>query len=325
MLNVIVSKKEFKLIISGKTNQIHKPLIPYYTSRFTTRFGVIGDPDIVEEICIVTAKGNWKPENRRVAMCTLSVDNDEDYKARYTRIPPSQERYILTIHSLREFDPEIDMDADETTREESIPYTEVISILKKKKLCLQKKKKGCNEECTACSYFVEDDDLLLACISASLLLGRIGGNKYYQEAVKKGRKKAYKEIDSFEGLKAPTEVVNTEGFDPYCQVCRSTTSIYSMNGEKNQFCGKCGTLLNWDSVKNNEDNYQRLKEDSESEYEKRNYRLRRQAIKEFLERNKTSTVVMKNFNDISVDAIVDTVEKNKSKRERKNEQKTNRS
>lgn len=303
MLSIVISKKLLDKIKSGKVTYIHKPINDYYTQRFTTKFGVIGDENITEDIQVITSHKNYDLENRLILTCTICIGTGKQFKDSNLRLLESKERYVLTILKVKKVE---STESNKTSDLSKVPIsaTKAAQILKKKKLCMKRKANGCEQKCIECPYNVIESDLISAYDKAVTSLGR-NGEHTYNKGSDNGYKRGVEYMLSYQGLTAPREVINTKGFNPYCQVCRSTTSIYSKDGSMNQFCGKCGALLDWKSVLQNEDNYEKIKNNSALGYNLVNYRLRRMAIDEYINENRAAAVARQNYEAPPVEALKD--------------------
>lgn len=312
MLNIVISKNEFDLIVSGELTEIHKEMSKYYTSRFMKCFGVFGDEDNIREISLMKSSYSHKDEDRRVARCTIKIVTperpvyvkvDDRYKKKTaqkdiitsSKIRKYDSRYVLKILSLRPFDSSKDSSAI-IEKDYELTETETIKNLKKMELCMQRKESGCDQNCSECKFNVIQNEFYKTVISAIAMIGS-SINRDYNTGYRAGRKKAYEEMGSFDGLTTPREVINTEGYKPYCQICRSTTAIYSADKKQNVFCGKCGALLDWRSVNSDEDNYERIRVSSNIGYniqqDYKNYYRRRKAIEDFKKDNKAMSKAYK--------------------------------
>jgi len=49
------------------------------------------------------------------------------------------------------------------------------------------------------------------------------------------------------------EVINEQGIMPYCPSCRSGEWLHNPDENENDYCGQCGTKLDWSAV--HEDRY----------------------------------------------------------------------
>lgn len=293
MLTLIVSESLFDQIASGKLTEIHKPITPYYTGRFRKRFGIIGDESNIEDIAIMIARRTHEDKSHKVISSSLRIGTGEGYKFSYCKIPRDEERYIITVHAVRDYVKETDYSFTNDPSEK-IQVRDVVEVLKKKQHCILNKQ-SCDKNCSECTYNISEEELYETIKATLIYMSDHDDNKRYYNGYKTGYKKAYQEIDAFDGLKTPREVINTEGYEPYCQVCRSASAIYGRDGSRNIFCGKCGTLLSWKSVMRDEDNYERIKTRSENTFRTlgndRNYYLRMQAVNEFLKENKSMVMM----------------------------------
>ena len=301
MFSIIVNNEEFKHISEGELIEIFKDVSEYYTRRLTKYFGIIGDENNIKEICIFKPYGSYEKNTRKIARCTVRLEKgdpyykktlmtftDDDEKKNYSIISKRKDHYVIDVLSIREFNYETDA-AVKKTKTTTMHESEVVNNLKKKELCMERKGSICDQKCSECSFNVTEDVFKQTIITAMELIN-YGKASDYTKGLYTGRKKAFEEMEAYKNLNTPREVINTEGYEPYCQVCRSCSAIYSKDGEKNVFCGKCGTLLNWDSVKKNEDNYERIRADSMPTLGifkgRPNYLKRRRAIEEYLGENK---------------------------------------
>lgn len=48
-------------------------------------------------------------------------------------------------------------------------------------------------------------------------------------------------------------VLYANNIAPHCPVCHSGEYMYNEDGNKNNFCGQCGTPLDWENMINEDD------------------------------------------------------------------------
>lgn len=299
MLQIVLTREEYKQLLEGNLKEVHKEITKYYTSRLTKYFGVIGNETNVKEIGLIPCSYVHDNSQRRVASCTVRIQEPvkgmqgkskekPKEKTDFSKIPKNKPRYVLDIKSIRDFNPETDA-AINNKKNLKMSEIEVVQNLKKIELCMERKASGCDQNCSDCPQNVIESVLKTTVITAMSLLNT-GINSNYDTGYKTGYKRAFEEIMANKDLKVIREVINTEGYAPYCQVCRTTTAIYSRDGRQNIFCGKCGALLNWESVNYGMDNYEKIKANA-SIYQgmnihTNNYYKRKKAIEEFVKEHK---------------------------------------
>lgn len=281
MLTIILRKDIFIDIINGKVDEIHKEIKPFYTNRFKTRFGII-DGTVEEDIVIMCSKNCWKDDYKRIIKCTVKPDSGPSvhkyskyYGFEYDRI----ERYVIKILDIRPFDI-----PDDEINEKEMPIAEAIAYFKKELVTQLKEEK-------------QDTKRIRALKVALEYMNHNNRANTDQVARRSGHRKALREVAALNFRPEKIEVVNTEGYAPYCQVCRSSTAIYARDGSRNVFCGKCGTLLDWSAVEEKYDNYDKIKEAADKKIKPSTiYYERRIAIEEILRDRKSET--FKEFSDM---------------------------
>lgn len=255
MLTMMVAKAVLDSLLAGKTNEIHKKKSDYFTCRFKRVFDSLVDSSPAE--LILRGGTDWKNENTKIAKCTLTTKSctPEDEYSRQFGFDYQEERYVLTVLEIR------DNDYMQKTNTKHIAKGELIELLRKKMA----------EETDP-----DNKDKYNAMIEL------FKDNRTYEDGYQRGYNKGcWDTNNSFEaskGIQEPREVINTEGYSPYCQVCRSSDAIYTKDSRRNVFCGKCGALLDWTAVKENKDNYKKIKGRAVFGQLSRQYYQRKKAI-----------------------------------------------
>ena len=47
-------------------------------------------------------------------------------------------------------------------------------------------------------------------------------------------------------LSEEKKVMYGQGVSPYCPICKSGEYLHNEDGNENNYCGQCGTRLDWD-------------------------------------------------------------------------------